>query len=451
MPTTPRLLPHVNDDTKEPGMAKRHLIGFAGLAASAVVLSGCSGGTPAGGDDEIAGTITVITQRTDIVDTVFQDYKAEFEEKYPDVTVEFEAITDYEGEIPIRMNTDDYGDVLLIPNSVKPDQLGDFFEPLGSVEELSEKYRFMTEEAYDGQAYGIAITGNAQGLVYNKKVWEEAGVEDFPTTPEEFIEDLKAIDENTDAIPYYTNYSDGWPLSQWDGNRGAMGDPDYANENVAYSDTPWAEDEWHGISDGLLFDIVAEGLSEPDPLTTNWEESKALLGTGQVATMLLGSWSITQMQQAAEEAGASADDIGYMPFPYQVDGQFYSQIGGDYKNAININSENKAAARAWIEWFAEESGYAFDEGGLSPLVDGPAPTTLSDFEEAGVQFVEMTPALEGKESYEADVVAASEIDIYGATYRQEMVDIARGAADGDKESFFADLNERWAAARAELE
>ena len=32
-------------------------------------------------------------------------------------------------------------------------------------------------------------------------------------------------------------------------------------------------------------------------------------------------------------------------------------------------------------------------------------------------------------------------------YRQKLVDIARGAADGDKDSYFADLNEQWGAAR----
>ncbi|WP_402466461.1 ABC transporter substrate-binding protein [Isoptericola aurantiacus] len=434
-------------------MATKHRItGVAATAAAALALTACSGGDEPGtgtADDAApSGEITVITQRTDIVDTVFQDYKEQFEAEYPDVTVTFEALTDYEGEIAVRMNTADYGDVLLIPNSVTPDQLGTYFEPLGSVDEMSETYRLVEEKAYDGQVYGVSITVNTQGLVYNKKVWADAGVTDLPTTPDEFLDDLQAIADNTDAVPYYTNYADGWPLSQWDGNRGVMGDPDYQNTHVAHSDTPWAADEWHGISDGLLYDIVAAGLSEDDPTTTNWEESKTLLGTGEVGTMLLGSWAITQMQQAAEDAGGSADDIGYMPFPYQVDGTFHAQVAGDYKNAINVNSEHKAAARAWIDWFAQESGYAYDEGGISPLVDGPTPETLGDFDDAGVEYVEMNPAPQGEEAYESEIVNASEIDLYGNIYRQKLVDTARGAADGDKESFFADLNQRWADARA---
>ncbi|WP_277212913.1 ABC transporter substrate-binding protein [Isoptericola croceus] len=433
-------------------MATRHLIpGVAAAAAAALLLSACGGSAEPGDapdDATPSGEITVITQRTDIVDTVFAGYKEQFEAEYPDVSVRFEALTDYEGEIAVRMNTTDYGDVLLIPASVTKDQYENFFEPLGSVDEMGQTYRLVEEAAYEGQVYGVSITVNTQGLVYNKKVWEAAGITDLPATPDEFLEDLQAIADNTDAVPYYTNYSDGWPLSQWDGNRGVMGDPDYQNTHIAHSDDPWAPDQWHGISDGLLYDVVANGLSEDDPTTTNWEESKTLLGSGQVGTMLLGSWAITQMQQAAEDAGGSADDIGYMPFPHQVDGAFHAQVAGDYKNAINVNSEHKAAARAWIEWFAEESGYAYDEGGISPLLDGPTPETLGDFDATGVEYVEMNPAPAGQEAYETDVVNTAEIDLYGNIYRQKLVDIARGAADGDKESYFADLNQRWADARA---
>ncbi len=428
-------------------MAMKHI---AGLAVVAVALAGCSSApADSGSDGEITGEITVLTNRTDIVDTVFQDYKAEFEAAYPGTTVNFEAITDYEGEVSIRLNTEDYGDVLLIPNSVTPDQFPLFFEPLGTIDELSETYRFVEEKSFDGNGYGVAITGNAQGIVYNKTVWEAAGVTELPTTPDEFLDALQAIADNTDAIPYYTNYADGWPLTQWGGNRGLTGN---VNESIdlTQSDAPWASGEYYEMTDGLLYDIVAAGLSEEDPLTTNWEESKTLIGSGQVATMVLGSWAITQMRDAAVAAGGSADEIGYMPFPYQVDGTFYSTIGGDYKNAINVNSDNKATARAWIEWFAAESGYAQSQGGLSPLVDGPSPDTLGDFDAAGVQYIELAPAPAGSESLENDIANTAEIDLWGPIYRQQLIDIARGAADGDKESFFEQLNQRWADARAQV-
>ena len=43
----------------------------------------------------------------------------------------------------------------------------------------------------------------------------------------------------------------------------------------------------------------------------------------------------------------------------------------------------------------------------------------------------------------------AQIDIWGNIYRQKLVDIARGAADGDFDSYIAELNARWAESRAE--
>lgn len=433
----------------------------AGIVATTAILAlglaACSGSPAPGGsdgasgtssDEAISGDITVLTNRTDIVDTVFQDYKKRFEEKYPDVTVSFEAITDYEGEVSTRMNTDDYGDVLLIPNTVKPSDLPDFFEPLGTVEDMSKTYRFVSsEQNYDGMVYGLAITGNAQGIVYNKKVWEQAGVTDAPKTPQEFLDALQAVKDNTDAIPLYTNYADGWPLTQWEGNRGEVtADPEAVNK-LAEMDAPWAPGQEHEVIDSLLYDAVAAGLTEPDPTTTNWEESKGLLGRGEVSAMVLGSWAIVQMQDAADDPA----DIGYLPFPVQVDGKFHSVIGGDYKNAINIHSKNKAAARAWIDWFADESGYATDQGGISPRLDGPTPDTLKDFDTLDVQYLELAPAPEGKESLVNDIDSESEIGLWAADFPQRLVDAARGASGETKQQIFDDLNARWAAARAAVE
>ena len=425
-------------------MAKKLIAGLAALAAT-VLLASCSsgGGTSSTDASAITGEITVLTNRTDIVDTTFKDYAAEFEKAYPGTTVKFEAIAKYETDVPTRLSSGNYGDVLLIPNTVTKAQLPQFFEPLGTVDELSKTYRFVTEQAYDGKAYGVAQTGNAQGIVYNKKVWAAAGITALPTTPDEFITDLKAIKDKTGVTPYYTNYKDGWPLSQWDGNRAVTGNADETVKLIS-STAPWAKGEYHEIADGLLFDIVKDGLSEADPTTTDWETSKGSLGSGKVASMVLGSWAISQMQDAAVKAGGTKEDIGYMPFPYQADGKFYSTVAGDYKNGISSKSTNKATARAWIDWFAQKSGYAASQGGLSPLIDGEVPAVLADFTKAGVTYLELTPAPAGKETLENDIVSASEIDLTGNIYRAKLIDIARGAAQGDKASYFDELNKKWA-------
>jgi hypothetical protein len=87
---------------------------------------------------------------------------------------------------------------------------------------------------------------------------------------------------------------------------------------------------------------------------------------------------------------------------------------------------------------------------ISPVLEKPLPDNLAGFTDAGVELIEINPAPAGKESLLADTANDAQIDIYGPLYRQKLVDIARGAADGDKDSYFAELNERWGASVEKL-
>ncbi|MDA3844949.1 MAG: extracellular solute-binding protein, partial [Vallitaleaceae bacterium] len=403
---------------------------------------------------EVTGTITVITQRTDLLledaPISMMDYAAAFNEIYPGVTVEFEGITDYEGQIRIRMNTVEYGDVLMIPReNFTLDMLPDFFEPLGTLEEMSAEYLWMTDFAYDGMSYGIPSVGNAQGVLYNKDVWAEAGITELPTSVDEYLADLQLVKDNTDSIPYYTNYAAGWPLGgQWEAEAPSLsGDPDWAN-SVAHQDAPWAEGEPYYVMSKLLYDIVANGLSEEDPTGTDWEGCKGMLARGDISSMVLGSWSIVQMQEAAVLEGLDPEVIGYMPFPYTAaDGNIYAASGSDYNLGINVNSENKEAAKAWVMWFVNDSGFTIDQGGISPRIGAAMPSTLQGFEDLGVIFMTNNPAPAGEETLLDDVDAESEIGRWSESYRMRILEAAIGNRDETFDDIMADLNARWAAAR----
>ena len=425
---------------------KRTLGVVAAVTAAGLLLAGCSAGGPTPSSIP-KGTITVLTNRTDLVKTTFVKYAKEFEKAYPGTTVKFQAITNYEGDVAVRLNSKNFGDVLDIPNSVKPAQLPQFFVPFGTVTAEAKNWRFVNQEAYNGKVYGISTFGNAQGLVYNKKVWAQAGVTTPPKTPAEFISDLKKIKSNTSAIPYYTNYKDQWPLSQWQGNIGLAGSPN-ANNDLTNSDAPWTPGQPEYIADSLLFNVVRDGLSEPDPTTTAWENSKTLLGNGKIATMLLGSWAISQMQAAAVTAGGKSSDIGYLPFPHQKNGTFYSTISSDYTLGVSKYSSNKVTAVAWVNWFNTKSGFAASQGAIGPQAGSANPATLADFTTDNVKYVEENPAPAGKESLQANIASAAQIDLFGYVYRQKLVDIARGAASGSESAYFAQLNSQWKTAKA---
>lgn len=437
---------------------RRAMIGVTAAVALTALLAGCGNGGGSGSSTASAGAsgaapsgnLTVLTWRTDLVqDGTFDKYVAAFKAKYPGIgKVDVQGITDYEGEVKTRMNTEEYGDVLAIPGSVKPEQFKDFFEPLGDLTEMQKTYRWLTDKSFDGKSYGIPVVGNVNGVLYNKKVFSTAGITGWPTTTDELLQDLQKIKDTEPGVtPLYTNYKDGWPLTAWEAYRGSVSaDPDYVNEMTTW-DKPWADGHDHQVIDGLLYDVVAKKLTEADPTTTNWEESKNLIGSGKIGVMMLGSWAIPQMQAAAKAAGASADDIGYMPFPAQKDGKFHATTGGDYNLAINVHSKNKIAARAWIDWFNNDSGYSESQVGLSPLKSGAVPASLKDFTDK-VELLTLNPAPAGKESLFSDIDTAANILTTAPDYRRKIVDDARSGAR-TKQQVFDDLNAAWAKGRAE--
>lgn len=257
------------------------MMGLMALTLMAGLFSGCSSNnntnnegakntgsngssteaTAAPADDaaakDIKGDITVITQRTDIVDTVFKEYAAKFNEKYPDVKVNFEALATYEDQIKIRMSTSDYGDVLLLPTSIAIKDIPDFFEPLGTLEDMQKQYTGVEERAVDGMAYGIPMTINFNGIIYNKQVFKDAGITEVPRTPEQFLTALQSVKDKTKAVPLYTNYAAGWTLTQWEADLATVaGNRDYVNIGQVASDDNYVPGQPHYELYKILYDAA---------------------------------------------------------------------------------------------------------------------------------------------------------------------------------------------------
>ncbi|MBQ6788175.1 MAG: extracellular solute-binding protein [Lachnospiraceae bacterium] len=374
---------------------------------------------------DLTTTIKFMHHKTDREqDGTIANLIAEFNKVYPNITVETEGITDYAETALLRLPTEDWGDIMFIP-TVDAADLPTYFLPYGTVEEMDQYVNFADNWKNEGNCYGIGYMGNAMGLLYNKAVFEAAGVTTLPKTPDELMTALQAIKDNTDAIPLYTNYAAGWTMGgQWDGFLGAIttGDETWLNQKFVHTAEPFAD---NGDGTGayalykILYDAVANDLIEDDYTTTDWEGCKGMINRGEIGTMVLGSWAVAQMKAAGE----NPDDIGYMPFPITVNGKQYATAGPDYGYGINVNSseENQTAAMVFVKWMVEESGWCDFEGGYP--ISKTAPTS---FVFDGVEVVSNVTSLEGEEDLMNEMNAESELNFNngGDSRVQKIVEAA---------------------------
>jgi hypothetical protein len=396
-------------------------------------------------------TLTVLTCRTDRVQDGHLDEITDAFEQANNCEVKYQGYTDYVSDVSTMMNTTDYGDVLFIPDTVKLSDLSNFFEPLGSYDDYKDKYNWADAKMYDGVVYGIAHRGNVSGgICYNKKVWADAGVTTLPTTPEEFINDLKLIRDNTDAIPYYTNFAAAdWTLVQWAALvLSASGSPSYENDLLINKEDIFAPGGAYYNVYKLMYDVFSDPtLIEEDPATTDWEGCKAAINNGKIGTMVMGSWAVSQFA----EAGPNPDDIGYMPAPFSIGGKQYAQSAPDYCFGINKNSSDavKELAKKYITWYIEESGDAEAEGSIGTLKGSKMPEYLEAFQNCELFVAD--PAPEGLVGVFDAINSDSQVGTWAGDAANFKIRIAEAAIAGKDfsavEEIYADNNKRWAETR----
>ena len=406
--------------------------------------------------NDISATIKLLTHRTDMLQdsytgVTFAKYLAEFNKLYPNIKVEIEGITDYASVALLRLQGGDWGDIMMIP-AIDKKELKNYFVSFGDLPTMEKQIKFATNWEYENEVYGIPSTGNAQGVLYNKKVFKQAGITKLPGSTEEFIADLKLIKEKTDAIPLYTNYAAGWTMGAWDAYLGgsATGDADYMNNVLLHTKNPFKNygDGTHAYAVyKVLYDAAANKLIEDDYTTTDWEGCKGMINRGEIGTMVLGSWAFTQMQGA----GPNPEDIGYMSFPITIKGKQYASAGPDYCFGINAKASvnNRNAAMIFVKWFTEKSGFAFNEGGI-PIAanDNNYPAAYEAFSANNVEFVSDNPAAVGEADLFNALNSESELNI-NAGGNLKVQQIIEHAANGTKsfDAIMDEWNKAWSDAQ----
>lgn len=388
---------------------------------------------------DISGDIEVIFN---VADDVMKPYIADFCQKYPKVNVTYTCYTSFETQIPDRIASGDYGDVLFVPAYMTVNDLSKYFAYLGDYVSLSEKYNYLEGgRKVNNSIYGIPSLAYMSGILYNKDVFYQAGVTQMPTTPEDFLQVLQDIEERTDAIPFYTNYAAPWALALWDtfSYIEMTGNADYKYRYFTYEKDAYLEGSTHYQSFRLLYDIVDKGFCESDPAKSDWEKCKGMLNEGKIGCLAIGSWAISQFKGAGE----NGDAIAFMPFPYEIEGRQYMTVSTDYCYGVSKNSEHPEAARAFLDFMLDESGYALAQETLSIVKTDPYPDAYGDME----NVILLTNGTATGSEYTHRNKLLGKLSLEDGYEAQRVIDSALGNSEESFDDIMEDWNRRWESGR----
>lgn len=415
------------------------------VLASALTLMACGGEKKGEEAAEVKKgdiVLTVITQRTDLSATVFPEYAKKFIEANPEVKeILFEAPDSYEEAIKTRMNTKDYGDVLLVPGNMTNAELPNYFAPLGSVDEIGAVYQGVTK-IVDGQVYGIPTNINAGGTVlYNKEAFAKAGITSFPKNPTELYEAAKKL-KAAGVIPLYTNYAAKWPFAQWDDAALASAADKQYKLKLINDPAPFTPGKPYYELYKIMYEMAKNKYIEDDPITSDWESSKQMLADGKIGMMVLASWAYPQITALTDKK----DSIGLAVFPLPAaDGNNYLPMGGDYNMGINKHSKNIEAAKKFVNFFLRESGYVQNYGVISPDKSAKNPQYVEDLL-AGANGHVLQDIYDPKPVEEEklkNIQNNSGIDLQaGDAFKQEIIDA--GLQGKSFDDIMNKMNEKWA-------
>ncbi|GIP21639.1 ABC transporter substrate-binding protein [Paenibacillus sp. J22TS3] len=425
--------------------------GVSMAVVMSLLLSGCgsdnsgSGNTPAADPgksnqetsknaSDISGKITFLTNRTDMIGKEYDEYLKRFNEKYPNIEVELEpSQTDYNQQAKVRMASQELPDVMFIPTIPNSD-LPKYFAPLDDLG-LNDQVTFKDFKSFDGKLYGISSGNSTSGIVYNKKAFADAGITEVPKTWDEFLAACEKLKQKG-IVPLASNFKDKWPLNNWvyDLPRVIENNPNFPNDKLN-TDTPFTMDNGYGKAMGLLRQLNEKGYLEKDINSTNWEQSKKDIAAGKFGMYFLGNWVINQVIGA----GTTSDNVGFFPLPYDNSGKPSAALSPDFFYAVAKDSEHVDAAKTFVKWMIEESGYEDFAGFIPPLKNKESKLAqLKEFQSGGVKLQEGTV----DDPVVTDISNKAQLDLPAVA--QEFV------LASDPQKVLDKWNAAWAKARKEV-
>ncbi|XID93403.1 ABC transporter substrate-binding protein [Paenibacillaceae bacterium WGS1546] len=305
------------------------------------------------------------------------DMISSFNAKYPNVEVEeIAANTDkYNTMLKTKIASDDAPDIMLLVNL--NDANRDYLEG-GFVMDLTDQpfmqnVNSIDRQYIDGKLYALPFDMNANGVIYNKDVFEKSGITEAPRTYSEYkdaLEKMKQAGFAGIALGFKENYYvTGDAGADW--RAGALSaNPDWIEDlqsrKLKFQDDPLMKGILERIADRFAY-------SQQDPFGTDAATALSLIATGKAGMLQHGSFMVDAIKKINPDAR-----LGFFPFPWSENKEdnnlpLGTGIGG---LAVYKDSPNKEWALKFLEEVAtKEMGESLqvNKGGLSLIKDVPLP------------------------------------------------------------------------------
>jgi multiple sugar transport system substrate-binding protein len=235
-------------------------------------------------------------------------------------------------------------DCVLIPYYASIGALKDVTEQFNSLEFVDQFSGGLLDLAnYDGKQYGVPFSPDLSVLLYNKDMFEAAGLdpESPPTTWDELIEAAKATTTD-DCYGYVFSGGDAGGMMFTFGpylwNNG--GDFTKNDGKESSLDTPEVQEAVQ-----LLVDMVYEYKVTPESITSyDWTSTSDAFKAGKAAMIVLGSSAVGDIVNGEYNFEAGC---GLIPSP---DGKTYSSFSGGDSIAMLESTEYPDEAWQFIEY-----------------------------------------------------------------------------------------------------
>lgn len=337
-------------------MRKRVVSLFLVGTMAVAMLAGCGTSGESSNDSSDGEKVTLrwLQNQVEYTDQVKSMAKA-YEKEHPNVTIEVEVIgDDYYDILKTKAASGDMPDVFMTAGYNEISTYKEYITDL-SDQPFAENIVDAAKEcvSLDGKVVGLPVQMSANGIVYNKQIFEKYNLE-IPTTFSELEEVCKTLEENG-VTPFANQFKDDWLLGQFlnYGFANVEDTSDYIDKlnsgETKLADTQEMKDTMK------VLDLMLE-YGQDKPLDAGWNEAAATFAMGEQAMMFEGMWAYDTITEIAPDM-----EVGLFALPLTDDAS-QTKLAADVNGVWHVSSTSKHAdvAKDVLNWIVDsEEGQDF--------------------------------------------------------------------------------------------